>query len=792
MKRFDNRWKSFCAMALLGSAAALAPACAGEDDAGDGSVALAVRFHEPMGAGEEAGVFFSFADENGGRMGVGEFDDVGRIQVDVIDTATNQVVWNNFELIEGPENVWTGIVPFLPRNQQFRFFAEAFNTPPTGQSAVRLFSGQTEAQITVDNQAIEIPLSPEQDQDVFDVPRMVRIAYQDDITAGQQIPVVFTVEGNTGERITFEITAADGSQRFAPAAGGVTLAAPVADFVSLYTAPEVTTGTEFTYRILIQSDNGQSAVAVETEFHTRVVPRNDDAADNNRLRVLFNPVVLGLTSALQRGTDGAFFTADDSVELEAVVSDNGPQAALRYAWSFTPAQGTPAAGFASNGQGNPGILQNYQPTMQGRIRLAVTDGDNGTTTLFYDIVPDHFIDVIDDGGVSGITQMVSGDSHTCVLTTAGKVRCWGRAAEGQLGYGNTFNIGDVAARLPHTAGDVPLRPNDPVVQIAAGNNHTCALLQSGLAYCWGMNNAGQLGYGHTSNIGDGEPVVSAGFVNAGGVLSMIDAGGDHTCAVLKETGVVRCWGENQFGQLGQGTTTDFGDSSSEPIFAAPNVPLGTGTVKALALGDHHSCVIMTNGDVHCWGLNTSGQLGIGNFSGAIGDAANEAITNVRLGGPARKIVAGETHTCALMETGFMRCWGDDSNHQIGNAAHQSISDPSALGDIVTGDEVADIGLGDQHTCALLVDGQLKCWGRGVEGQLGNGGSNFVTTPPTTPVNLGAASAYLIGGGRFHTCAVRSNGKARCWGNSGFGQLGQGSTASILNPSATPDILLFAP
>lgn len=793
MKRFSYQVSSLCTMALLGSAAALVPACAAEDEADDGSVALAVRFHEPMTAGSED-AFFTFADDSGGVRGVGEFDDVGRIQVDVIDAATGQTLFINFELIEGPENVWTGLIPFLPRNQRFRFFAEAFDAPPTGQSAVRLFSGQTEVEITGDNQAVEIPLSPEQDQDVFDMPRMVRIAYHDNITAGQQIPVMFTVEGNTGDRITFEITADDGSQRFAPAAGGVTLAAPVADFVSLYTAPEVTAGTEFTYRVLIRTDNGQSAVAVETEFHTRVVPLNADVADTIQPRVLFNPVVLSLTTALQRGVDDAYFTDDDSLALEAVVSDNGPQTALRYAWSFTPNQSTPAAGFANSGQGNPGILEGYQPAMQGRIRLAVTDGDNGTTTLFYDIVPDQFVDVIEDGGVSGITQMVSGDSHSCILTTAGKVRCWGNNNAGQLGYGNTLNIGDAAARLPHTAGDVPLRPNDPVVQITAGNNHTCALLQSGLAYCWGQNSAGQLGYSSNQNIGDGEPVVSAGFINVGGVLSIIAAGGDHTCGVLKETGVVRCWGRNESGQLGHGDTLNFGDSANEPIFASVNVPLGTGQVKSLSLGHNHSCALMTNGDVRCWGLNTSAQLGIGNLAGAIGDAANETITNVRLGGsPARKIASGDFHTCALMETGFMRCWGSHIHGQTGHPGSAvAITDPGALGDLITGGHIADLGLGDLHTCALLVDGQLKCWGRGQEGQLGNGAVSPVGTPPTTPVNLGASSAYLLSGGRNHTCAVRSNGRARCWGTGNFGQLGQGSTANILAPGSIPDILLFAP
>ncbi|HWN68558.1 MAG TPA: alpha-L-fucosidase, partial [Haliangium sp.] len=197
--------------------------------------------------------------------------------------------------------------------------------------------------------------------------------------------------------------------------------------------------------------------------------------------------------------------------------------------------------------------------------------------------------------------------------------------------------------------------------------------------------------------------------------------------------------------------------------------------------------------VRCWGINSSGELGIGTFSSNnIGDTVSDTITNVRLGGPARKIATGDSHTCALMQNGFMRCWGFDGNHQIGNTGSPlSINDPGALGDIPTSDEVAEIGLGRQHTCALLVDGQATCWGLGSEGQLGRGDTLSHSQPPSS-INLGGSSAYLIAGGTGHTCAVKSNGRARCWGRGDEGQLGQGATADALAPTVFPnDIAIFA-
>lgn len=785
MRQFQRTFGFLFTFAMLGSGAAIVPACnGGAEESVSRSVQLQLRFHLPAGQKAADAPFRALAIEDDNVFGAGEFSEVTRVQVDVTDADTDQLFLNNIEFERSPDDVWTATIAALPANRTFRFFAEAFDA-----DGARLFSGEVEISVTQDNQVIEIPLAPEQDGDEFELPHMARISYQSVIATGQSMPVVFTVEGEPGTSIDLTISTAAGALPFTPPERSITLNSTVADLVAMYTAPEVTAETEFTYRVTLASELAQSSLTVDTEFAIRVVPQST-VVDDIQPVLLLSPVILNLQGALQSGTDNLYFTADDEVRLAAAVSDDGPQSELSYAWSFAPNPGTNPASFANQGQGNPGFMQAYQPSLEGQISLAVTDGGGSTTTLFYNINPNQFADAFDD---SDVVQMVTGDSHTCVMTTAGKVRCWGQNSVGQLGYGNTTSIGDDPARQPYTAGDVPIPASDPAAQITAGANHTCALLHSGMAYCWGRNDFGQLGYSNTDHVGDDEPVTSAGFINAGGLLSSIAAGGNHTCAVLSASGEVRCWGQNDHGQLGQGNTESFSDSADEPTSAATSVPLGALRATSLALGASHSCALLSDGSVRCWGSNAAGELGTGSTGQDIGDEPADAISDVLLGGSARQIEAGQSHTCAVMTSGSMRCWGNDSDGQIGNgAASGPVADPGAQGDLSVGSEVASIGLGGNHTCALLTSGQAKCWGAASAGQLGYGDTTDRAAPPAESIQLATSSAFLISAGQSHSCAMRSNGGVRCWGRGEEGQLGQGSTAAIFDPASSSDIQLFAP
>jgi alpha-tubulin suppressor-like RCC1 family protein len=766
-------------------------------------VSLEIRFQDDGGAATQQLSKNPLRFASAAAAGPTTHDQVARVLVDVTFADSGLPFFLNLDLTKFGPDLWRGDVPLLPRNQQLRFAARALSAGPPAAVA---FSGETVATLTVDNQSVQIPLAPAQNGQTFAMPRMFRIVYPTDVVSGLEEQVAFTIEGNAGAAIGVKITRL-GSQtpavEFVPATGTVTLTNTVADFMTVYTPPDVMTDTQFDYQVTITDARAQSAVAVVTNFSTHVkpTPPPGQIVRHTRPSVLFNPVIRSLTA---NGSE-----TPGTVQLVADVSDDSAPAQLTFQWSFAPNMSTPAATFANNGQGNPGFFQGYTVAHQGTITLAVTDENNGTTTLHYPLTPDQFADAIDNGSVNAVKRIVSGDNHNCVLTGQNRVRCWGDNQFGQLGYGNAIDVGDVPTRLPFTAGDVPLPfdpttglPFDPVQQLVAGNNHTCVLMESGLVYCWGRNNFGQLGLNSIENLGDGEPVTSLGYVTLGDQAIRIAAGGDHTCAVLT-SGALRCWGRNNFGQLGRGNTQNIGDD--ETVFSANNVDLGTGvTVKDLALGGDHTCALLTTGAVRCWGRNNWGQLGYGDTNNRGDNEPISNLPNVSLTGTIRKLVAGDAHTCALTFAGTLRCWGRGQEGQLGqNFSGFRVSDnawgdtatrlPSMLSsDIDTGAQVTDVTAGDFHTCALSSDGQLKCWGWGSSGQLGYGSTASLDTPRPDGVNLDGVTAFRISAGFGHTCALRSNGTARCWGANSQGQLGRGNTANSATATGDVDIKILAP
>jgi alpha-tubulin suppressor-like RCC1 family protein len=215
---------------------------------------------------------------------------------------------------------------------------------------------------------------------------------------------------------------------------------------------------------------------------------------------------------------------------------------------------------------------------------------------------------VDVGG--NVVQISAATLHTCALLDTGKVRCWGSGDSGKLGYGNTNNIGD--DETPATAGDVEV--GGIVVQVVASGTHTCALLDTGKVRCWGSNSDGQLGYGNTNNIGDDETPASAGDVDVGGTVVQLSSRGRHTCTLL-DTGTVRCWGKASKGQLGYGNTDKIGND--ETPATAGDVPVG-GTVVQIGTGYTHTCALLNTGQYRCWGEGTLGRLGYGNTNN-IGD-----------------------------------------------------------------------------------------------------------------------------------------------------------------------------
>jgi cysteine-rich repeat protein len=375
-----------------------------------------------------------------------------------------------------------------------------------------------------------------------------------------------------------------------------------------------------------------------------------------------------------------------------------------------------------------------------------------------------------------ITAVAAGASHTCALIEGGRLRCWGLNNAGQLGYGNTDNIGD--NEPPSTPGDVVA--GEDIERVSLRAHHACAYLSDQTVRCWGYNGAGQLGQGNTDNVGDGEFPFSVDPISINAEILDMAVGGNHTCARVG-SGSVRCWGEASSGQLGYGNTT------SIPIPLTVDLELG-GIVTLLRSGIDHNCALLDDNDVRCWGRNDRGQLGYGNTTAIGDDEVPNSVVPVPVtpqgipdGTPITEIALGNTHSCVLWETGDVLCWGDNFYGQLGQGSTTTVGDNETLATLfpidLGGDAVA-LTLGKHHTCALLDGGDVKCWGRNLYGQLGYGDIAHVgddeVPADVEPIELGG-TAISIAAGDYHTCAVVDDHEVVCWGFNDSGQLGYGDT-----------------
>lgn len=378
----------------------------------------------------------------------------------------------------------------------------------------------------------------------------------------------------------------------------------------------------------------------------------------------------------------------------------------------------------------------------------------------------------------------AGNLHSCALVAAGGLRCWGFGASGQLGYGNQDTIGD--DEVPGSAGPVNFGGGRSATAIAAGDFHSCALLDDRSVRCWGFGADGRLGYSNTADVSDPG---SVGAVALGGPAKAISAGTAHTCALL-EDGSVRCWGYGggglpMDGRLGYGDTKNVGDNET-PAAVAP-VKLGAGrTAVAISAGGEHTCALLDDKTVKCWGRNQSGQLGYGHTD-TVGDRPTttpDMVAPVSLPATATAISAGGAHSCALLGDGSVRCWGEGGAGQLGYGNTDDIGDnePGGAGGAVSlGGTATAISVGQAHTCAVLGDGSVRCWGFAASGRLGYpdlnsfGNQNNVgddETPASVgPVDVGGGRAAAISAGSEHSCARFDSGSVRCWGRGTFGRLG---------------------
>ncbi len=345
-------------------------------------------------------------------------------------------------------------------------------------------------------------------------------------------------------------------------------------------------------------------------------------------------------------------------------------------------------------------------------------------------------------------SVATGGEHSCAVSTDGAAYCWGKGSDGQLGTGDESN----------RATPSRVQGNFDFEQITAGLAHTCALATDGTALCWGSNVNFQ-------------PVPLATTVK----FRSISAGKLHTCAISVDS-LAYCWGNNTFGQLG--------DSSTMREFPLPNVVGGNHRFVQISAGGWHTCALTAPGRAYCWGRNDQGQVGTGSIALQV-----VAPTPVNTTVSFLQIDGGATHTCAVAADTRFYCWGGNEFGEAGvggaSGAGPGLLTPTPISEFFPNG--AAIAAGEHHTCAVHSNGQARCWGRGIYGQLGNGA--VVTHYHPQPIYLQPNALHqgdlftiheLATGGLTHMC-VLSEERVYCWGTGNSGQLGVPGSAFTLLP-----------
>ncbi len=367
------------------------------------------------------------------------------------------------------------------------------------------------------------------------------------------------------------------------------------------------------------------------------------------------------------------------------------------------------------------------------------------------------------GKLSNVIKLALGWSHACALIDGGTVQCWGLNSSGQLGNNST-----ASTKFPDAVSSIT-----NAKEITAGGAHTCAILTDNSVQCWGLNNKGQLGDNSTTS--RKVPVVTTGLT-----AKAISAGHEHTCAVLTNN-TAQCWGRGTSGQLGYGPSADR---------QTPTLVSSISNVASISAGQFHTCATLSNGKAKCWGNNANGKLGDNNTAQVTSPVDVVSPNGSGLLANVTSIVAAKEHTCATFSDKPTHCWGSNSNKQLGNGRLASSKVPKPI--VASNEPLAarnmhnakQVAAGAGHHCSILMDSSVKCWGENDRGQLGTGSTS------TTPVSIDAAvkaqnitNAKEVAVGRDHTCTLLADKTIKCWGGDSTykGELGDGNNKVSLAP-----------
>ena len=394
-----------------------------------------------------------------------------------------------------------------------------------------------------------------------------------------------------------------------------------------------------------------------------------------------------------------------------------------------------------------------------------------------------------------LASLSAAKNHSCLIDVS-TLKCWGNNANSKLGNGNTTQY-----TFPQSITISSFTP----LQVAAGSDFTCALgtvSSNKEIRCAGNNSVGQLGRstGATNTYS-----TAINFSGRTPVAVSVSKFGQFGCAILNDSGAgtaghVHCWGGNTSGQLGNGSTTTPAPTGSVATVSSGAFVGGNKNIFALGIGYEHACAIQNQSSsvnaVYCWGNGSEGKLG-NNSSG--NSTTPVAVESSQLGTNVLQVVAGYSHTCALRSGGDVYCWGDNSLGQLGIGSTTSSQAPAQVTGLPS--PAVQLTAGSNHTCALLNDYSVHCWGWGTSGQLGVGsvtatdGSADDCNPASGAVNVifckksptgitfpSTATVVSISAGEFHTCAMSIEGTSYCWGDNSSGQLGTSSNQQVSTPA----------
>lgn len=411
-----------------------------------------------------------------------------------------------------------------------------------------------------------------------------------------------------------------------------------------------------------------------------------------------------------------------------------------------------------------------------------------------------------DAGELKLVRITAGKYHTCVLWNDGILKCWGKNDSGELGLGDVAARGLTADTMGRKLAPVNLGNGARTQVVGAGGYRTCAILVGGAVKCWGYNAIGGLGQPDDENRGDSPETIGDALapvdLGTGAVATDLGVGDFSSCALL-QNGSVKCWGSNLGGELGYGDDFQRGGAPSDyakPLGNdLPAVDVGlSGTVKiGMTSADvsQSSCAISNTAVLKCWGGNQYGQLGLGDTNNR-GDNLDEMggqLPELQIGGPAAFVAPGRDAVCVGLGSGQMRCWG---NGEFGKLGQGNVDNHGADGtnlpmvNLGTSAKIVSAAM-YEHVCGVFDDRTVRCWGRNTKGQLGLGD---LVNRGDAPNQMGTKlPAVDFGGddtpleaavGEDHTCVRFASNKVKCWGDNAEGQLGYGDNRARGNTSAT--------